>query len=147
MEIAQAVRFAPPPSEALTTTEARRSATAAKVARAVAIVQRCSQAKTSLRCMAASLPASTTGRAVRGVRYRPMRTTRTTRDGREPTPVVPLEAGAGPDNPPCPACGEPLFGWIDARPGLAGPVSAARAAASAWSAAGDLERPWRRSTA
>jgi hypothetical protein len=39
------------------------------------------------------------------------------------TPVVPLEAGAGPDNPPCPACGEPLFGWIDKRPGLAGPVS------------------------
>jgi hypothetical protein len=35
---------------------------------------------------------------------------------------VPLEAGAGPDNPPCPACGEPLFGWIDERPGLAGPV-------------------------
>jgi hypothetical protein len=39
------------------------------------------------------------------------------------TPVVPLEAGAGPDNPPCPACGEPLFGWLSARPGLAGPVS------------------------
>jgi hypothetical protein len=38
------------------------------------------------------------------------------------TPVVPLEAGAGPDNPPCPACGEPLFGWLDERPGLAGPV-------------------------
>ena len=38
-------------------------------------------------------------------------------------PVVPLEAGAGPDNPPCPACGEPLFGWIDSRAGLAGPVS------------------------
>jgi hypothetical protein len=37
--------------------------------------------------------------------------------------VVPLEAGAGPENPPCPACGEPLFGWIDRRPGLAGPVS------------------------
>jgi len=37
-------------------------------------------------------------------------------------PVVPLEAGAGPDNPPCPACGEPLFGWIERRPGLAGPV-------------------------
>lgn len=36
--------------------------------------------------------------------------------------MVPLEAGAGPDNPPCPGCGEPLFGWIDARPGLAGPV-------------------------
>jgi hypothetical protein len=44
-------------------------------------------------------------------------------EGRRRTPVVPLEAGAGPDNPPCPACGEPLFGWIDARPGLAGPVS------------------------
>jgi hypothetical protein len=39
------------------------------------------------------------------------------------TPVVPLEAGAGPENPPCPACGEPLFGWIDSRPGLSGPVS------------------------
>jgi hypothetical protein len=38
------------------------------------------------------------------------------------TPVVPLEAGASPDNPPCPACGEPLFGWIDARPWMAGPV-------------------------
>ena len=37
--------------------------------------------------------------------------------------VVPLEAGAGPDNPPCPACGEPLFGWLDRRPGLDGPVS------------------------
>ena len=36
--------------------------------------------------------------------------------------MVPLEAGAGPENPPCPACGEPLFGWIDERPGLAGPV-------------------------
>jgi hypothetical protein len=40
----------------------------------------------------------------------------------ERTPVVPLEAGAGPDNPPCPACGEPLFGWIDARSGLRGSV-------------------------
>jgi hypothetical protein len=38
------------------------------------------------------------------------------------TPVVPLEAGAGPENPPCPACGEPLFGWLPPRPGLAGPV-------------------------
>ena len=36
--------------------------------------------------------------------------------------MVPLEAGLGPDNPPCPACGEPLFGWIDARRGLPGPV-------------------------
>jgi hypothetical protein len=34
------------------------------------------------------------------------------------TPVVPLEAGAGPENPPCPACGEPLFGWLGPRPGL-----------------------------
>jgi hypothetical protein len=42
---------------------------------------------------------------------------------RQQTPVVPLEAGAGPDNPPCPACGEPLFGWIDPRAGLAGAVS------------------------
>jgi hypothetical protein len=40
----------------------------------------------------------------------------------KPTPVVPLEAGAGPENPPCPACGEPLFGWLAAQPGLAGPV-------------------------
>lgn len=39
------------------------------------------------------------------------------------TSVVPLEAGAGPENPPCPACGEPLFGWLSARPGLRGPVS------------------------
>jgi hypothetical protein len=39
------------------------------------------------------------------------------------TPVVPLEAGAGPDNPPCPACGEPLFGWLAERPGVRGPVS------------------------
>jgi hypothetical protein len=39
------------------------------------------------------------------------------------TPVVPLEAGAGPGSPPCPACGEPLFGWLDAQPGIAGPVS------------------------
>lgn len=38
------------------------------------------------------------------------------------TPVVPLEAGAGPENPPCPACGEPLFGWLSAQPGLAGPI-------------------------
>lgn len=39
------------------------------------------------------------------------------------TPVVPLEAGAGPENPPCPACGEPLFGWLGARSGLGGAVS------------------------
>jgi hypothetical protein len=38
------------------------------------------------------------------------------------TPVVPLEAGAGPENPPCPACGEPLFGWLAAQPGHGAPV-------------------------
>jgi len=41
----------------------------------------------------------------------------------QPTPVVPLEAGAGPENPPCPACGEPLFGWLSPQAGLLGPVS------------------------
>ena len=41
----------------------------------------------------------------------------------QPTHAVPLEAGAGPENPPCPACGEPLFGWLAARPYLRGPVS------------------------
>jgi hypothetical protein len=38
------------------------------------------------------------------------------------TPVVPLEAGAGPENPPCPACGEPLFGWLAGLPGSEEPV-------------------------
>jgi len=51
-----------------------------------------------------------------------MNAERAIRNGRQRTPVVPLEAGAGPENPPCPACGEPLFGWIDARPGFGGPV-------------------------
>jgi hypothetical protein len=37
-------------------------------------------------------------------------------------PTVPLEAGAGPDNPPCPACGEPLFGWLAEQEHLGGPV-------------------------
>lgn len=41
---------------------------------------------------------------------------------RQHPPVVPLEAGAGPENPPCPACREPLFGWLATQPGLAGPV-------------------------
>lgn len=31
---------------------------------------------------------------------------------RSDLPRVPLEAGLSPDNPPCPACGEPLFAWI-----------------------------------
>jgi hypothetical protein len=39
-----------------------------------------------------------------------------------PHAVVPLEAGAGPENPPCPVCSEPLFGWIAQKPGLVGPV-------------------------
>ncbi|HXR60996.1 MAG TPA: hypothetical protein VN732_06705 [Solirubrobacterales bacterium] len=43
-------------------------------------------------------------------------------DSTEVTRVVPLEAGAGPENPPCPACGEPLFGWIGQKAGLPGPV-------------------------
>jgi hypothetical protein len=38
------------------------------------------------------------------------------------TRAVPLEAGAGPDNPPCPACGEPLFGWLSPQVGLRGAV-------------------------
>jgi hypothetical protein len=37
-------------------------------------------------------------------------------------PTVPLEAGAGPDNPPCPACGEPLFGWLGEQERLGAPV-------------------------
>ncbi|HEV7398947.1 MAG TPA: hypothetical protein VGN84_01635 [Solirubrobacterales bacterium] len=48
---------------------------------------------------------------------------RVTPSGPRPASVVPLEAGAGPENPPCPACGEPLFGWIDLLAGLDGPVS------------------------
>ncbi len=52
-----------------------------------------------------------------------MSSERLSRSGLHPAPVVPLEAGAGPENPPCPACGEPLFGWIDQRGGLAGPAS------------------------
>jgi hypothetical protein len=52
-----------------------------------------------------------------------MSSERVTPSGPRPASVVPLEAGAGPANPPCPACGEPLFGWIDQRAGLAGPVS------------------------
>lgn len=35
-----------------------------------------------------------------------------------PQPTVPLEAGIGPGNPPCPACGEPLFGWATAPGGV-----------------------------
>jgi hypothetical protein len=40
-----------------------------------------------------------------------------------PTHVVPLEAGASAENPPCPACSEPLFGWLARQPGLTGAVS------------------------
>lgn len=28
-------------------------------------------------------------------------------------PKVPLEAGLGPENPPCPICGEPIFPWLE----------------------------------
>jgi hypothetical protein len=34
-------------------------------------------------------------------------------------PEVPLEAGICPANPPCPACGEPLFGWATSPDGAA----------------------------
>ena len=34
-------------------------------------------------------------------------------------PKVPLEAGLGPDNPPCPICREPIFPWLEL-PGGAG---------------------------
>jgi hypothetical protein len=37
-------------------------------------------------------------------------------------PTVPLEAGASPENPPCPACGEPLFGWLADQEQLGAPV-------------------------
>ena len=54
--------------------------------------------------------------------------------------MVALEAGAGPDNPPCPACGEPLFGWLDAQPGIAGPVSRCESCGlAAVGTAGDIE--------
>lgn len=54
--------------------------------------------------------------------------------------MVPLEAGAGPENPPCPACGEPLFGWINAQPGLAGPVRRCESCGlAAVGAAGDAD--------
>lgn len=33
--------------------------------------------------------------------------------------TVPLEAGIGPENPPCPACEEPLFGWVTSPVGAA----------------------------
>jgi ribosomal protein L34E len=42
------------------------------------------------------------------------RSIRVVRDGSHP--VADLSAGAGPENPPCPACGEPLFGWAKIRP-------------------------------
>lgn len=53
------------------------------------------------------------------------------------TPVVPLEAGGGPENPPCPACGEPLFGWLAARPGLVEPVRRCESCGLAVAGGGD----------
>jgi hypothetical protein len=55
------------------------------------------------------------------------------------TKVVPLEAGAGPENPPCPACGEPLFGWIGKRPWARGPVR--RCESCGLGVVGDVGRP------
>ena len=40
-----------------------------------------------------------------------------------PARRVPLEAGASPENPPCPACGEPLFGWLAEQERLGAPVN------------------------
>jgi hypothetical protein len=56
----------------------------------------------------------------------------------QPT-VVPLEAGAGPENPPCPACGEPLFGWISPRPWL--PEAVRRCESCGLGVAGDPGGP------
>lgn len=100
------------PSGSTITTEPTRCSA---INRATETALSCGEAVTtpavmiSLRTTARTLPAMSIERA--------------TPSGLRRTPVVPLEAGAGPDNPPCPACGEPLFGWIDSRPGLAGPVS------------------------
>lgn len=52
---------------------------------------------------------------------------------------MPLEAGAGPDNPPCPACGEPLFGWVESRAGLAGAVQRCESCGLGVVAGGDLK--------
>ena len=38
-------------------------------------------------------------------------------------PRCPARGRSRPDNPPCPACGEPLFGWVAPQPGLGGAVS------------------------
>src|SRR3954451_18187044 len=40
----------------------------------------------------------------------------------DPPPWAPPGPARAPETPPCPACGEPLFGWIGERRGLAGPV-------------------------
>lgn len=64
-------------------------------------------------------------------------------DAPAPTSVVPLEAGAGPENPPCPACGEPLFGWLAAEPGFHGPVSRCESCGLGVIGAGDPERALR----
>jgi hypothetical protein len=53
--------------------------------------------------------------------------------------VVPLEAGAGPDNPPCPACGEPLFGWLGIQPGHGAALR--RCESCGLGVAGDAPRP------
>ena len=47
------------------------------------------------------------------LRYRPVEGPRNAPPG---TARVPLGAALGPENPPCPACGEPLFGWATLAP-------------------------------
>ena len=64
-------------------------------------------------------------------------------DAAKRTPVVPLEAGAGPENPPCPACGEPLFGWLAAEPGFHAPVSRCESCGLGVVGSGDPERALR----
>ena len=106
-----------------TTIAATTKATAASEARAAARDQRFSQANCWRRFMPQARPRWGIDRsAARGVRYLDEQRASSAEPAPR-TPVVPLEAGAGPDNPPCPACGEPLFGWIDSRQGLAGPVA------------------------
>ena len=85
--------------------------TAAKVASPAGMLQRDSQARTSaLRRFNSGCPLA----RVRTLQRMDELTTR--------APTVPLEAGAGPDNPPCPACGEPLFGWLADEERLGAPV-------------------------
>lgn len=110
----------PSPLEEPAKIEATISATPSKVASATGFAQRDSRSRIS------ALPR--TGRTLQAM------------PNAQPTPVVPLEAGAGPENPPCPACGEPLFGWIAPRPGLRG-VAVSRCESCGLGVAGEPGAP------